>query len=94
MRPIDLIARFGNKIHDSVRRFDLFAQRIMFTYKGESSFSTFIGGFVSLVIFAVIGVYSAFLLQVMVNRGNSNNSISTEVVDLTVHDEDYYPVQK
>ena len=28
----------------------------------------------------------------MVSRTNSNNSLSTEVVDLTTHDQDYYPV--
>ena len=72
-----------------VKKFDLFSQRIMFTYKGDSSFSTFLGGFVSLIIFTVIGIYSAFLIQVMMNRGDSNNSLSTEVVDLTTYDENY-----
>ena len=31
-------------------------------------------------------------MQVMVNRTNSNNSLSTEVVDLTTYDQNYYPV--
>ena len=91
MRPIDVIFRCGGVVQNTVRKFDLFSQRIMFTYKGDSSFSTFLGGFVSLIIFTVIGVYSAFLVQVMINRSNSNNSLSTEVVDLTTNDENYYP---
>ena len=89
MRPIDVIFRCGVVVQKTVRKFDLFSQRIMFTYKGDSSFSTFLGGFISLVIFTVIGVYSAFLIQVMINRSNSNNSLSTEVVDLTLNDENY-----
>ena len=77
-------------IQKTVKKFDLFSQTIMFTYKGESAFSTFLGGTVSLAIFTIVSVYSVVLLQVMVNRGNSNSSKSTEVVDLIAHDESYY----
>ena len=62
----------------------------MLTYKGESSFSTLLGGIASLMIMAVVCVYAVFLFQIMINRENSNNSKSTEVVDLAIHDEDYY----
>ena len=92
MRPIDTVVRLGNGFQNFIRKFDLFSQRIMFTYKGESSFSTFFGGLVSIIIFASMMVYSALLVQVMINRENSINSLSTEVVDLTFHDENYYPL--
>ena len=85
-----LAARFGEAIEKTVKKFDLFSKNIMFTYKGDTSFSTFLGGSVSLIIFSIICVYSVFLFQVMVNRENSNNSKSTAVVDLTTQDEDYY----
>ena len=75
----------------TITRFDLFSQKIQLTYKGESSFSTFLGGFVSIIIFTIVGIYSGFLLQVMTNRQNANNSKSTAVVDLNIRDEDYYP---
>ena len=90
MTIAQIAARVGGTIHNTVKKFDLFSQKIMFTYKGDTSFSTFLGGFVSLIIFSIICIYSVFLLQVMVNRENSNSSKSTEVVDLIVHDEDYY----
>ena len=93
MRPTELAQKFIGAVHYSVRKCDLFSQRIMFTYKGEPSFSTFLGGFVSIAILTVIGVYFGFLMQVMINRSNSNNSKSTEVIDLTTHDENYYPVE-
>ena len=89
MRPIDQVIKCWGVVQNMVKKFDLFSQRIMFTYKGDSSFSTFLGGFVSLIIFTVIGIYSAFLIQVMMSRGDSNNSLSTEVVDLTTYDENY-----
>ena len=65
----------------------------MFTYKGESSFSTFLGGIISLIIFVVIAVYTGFLMQVMVDRQNANNSLSTEVIDLIHENEVYYTKQ-
>ena len=76
------ITKLWKVIYKFVKRFDLFSQKIMLTYKGETSFSTFFGGVVSLMILSIIWVYSIFLLQIMFNRQNSNNSKSTSVVDL------------
>ena len=92
MRPIDLLAKLGGAVHKSVKKLDIFSQKIMLTYKGEASFSTFLGGLVSIIIFLIIGIYGAYLLQIMINRQNSNNSLSTEVIDLSISDENYYPV--
>ena len=83
--------RVARTVDSTVKKFDLFAKNIMFTYEGDSAFSTFVGGATSLVIFAIVFVYGIFLLQDMVNRQNSNNSKSTAVVDLITQDEDYYP---
>ena len=63
----------------------------MFTYKGESKFSTFFGGCMSLAILSVVGVYFIMLMRVMISRERSNNTKNTRVVDLTVEDENYYP---
>ena len=90
MKQFFIIAWFGKSIYKSIKKFDLFSQRIMLTYKGENSFSTLLGGVVSLIIMAVVWVYSVFLFQTMINRGNSNNSKSSAFVDLSVQDEDYY----
>ena len=47
----------------------------MFTYKGESSFSTFLGGLVSIAILSIVGVYFIILVQAMINREKSNTVI-------------------
>ena len=91
MKVISIMLKLADIVRQIVKKFDLFSQKIMFTYKGESSFSTFLGGFTSLIILTIVAVYTGFLVQVMVNRQNSNNSLSTEVVDLNIHDENYYP---
>ena len=53
---------------NSIKECDLFTQNIMFTYKGKRSFSTFIGGFVSLLIIIALLVYLGILLDIMANR--------------------------
>ena len=92
MKTKNLLNNLAKILLRIVKRFDLFSQKkIQLTYKGESSFSTFLGGFVSIIIFTIVGIYSGFLLQVMTNRQKANNSKSTEVVNLNIYDEDYYP---
>ena len=64
----------------------------MFTYKGESSFLTLLGGLVSIVILSVVGVYFVILIQAMMNREKSNISKSTREVNFSLEDQEYYPV--
>ena len=66
----------------------------MFTYKGEPSFSTLIGGLVSLVILSITGIYFVILMQAMIYREKSSISKSTRVVDLSTEAEEYYPVKE
>ena len=44
-----------------------------------------------MLIFAIVGAYSGYLLQMMVKKQISNNSKSTQVIDLTTNDQSYYP---
>ena len=90
MSVIRFFTCIGGTFKRAVTKFDLFSQKIMLTYKGQSSFSTFIGGITSICILSLIAVYASFLFQTMINRQNSNNTLSTEVVDLITDDQDYY----
>ena len=63
---------------------------MLLTYKGESQFSTFIGGSVSIVIIVAVAYYFVTSIFTMVNRQNSNNTLSTKVIDLNTEDQDYY----
>ena len=62
----------------------------MFTYKGESQFSTCFGGFVSILIIGAVSVYLSLLGKTMINRETSFNTLSTEVLDLSLNSQDYY----
>ena len=93
MGSYKIISKFGEIVHKNIKKLDLFSQKIMLTYEGESSFSTFLGGLVSIIILVGVGVYSAFLLHIMYNKQDAHKTKSTEVLDLTIHDENYYPVR-
>ena len=62
----------------------------MFTYKGESQFSTCFGGFVSILILGAVSTYLSLLGKSMINRETSFNSLSTEIMDLSLNSNDYY----
>ena len=61
---------FGSliRIKKAIKDSDIFAQKIMFTYKGKSSFSTVIGGLASILIITLILIYWGVLLNIMINR--------------------------
>ena len=92
MKLDQIVSNFATSVSNSIKKLDLFSQRIMFTYKGKSSFATLLGGSVSLAIFLMVGVYTVFLFQTMINRQKSNNTKSSEVIDLIKNDQSYYPV--
>ena len=55
----------------------------MFTYEGDSKFSTSFGGFVSIGILSAVWVYLYTLVITMIKRDNSTFNISTEIVNLS-----------
>ena len=55
-----------------IKSSDIFARKIMFTYKGRDKFSTMIGGCTSIMIIITILVYLIILLNVMVNKNSTN----------------------
>ena len=58
----------------------------MFTYKGESQFSTSFGGFISLAMLAAVSVYMTIQVQTMMSRSSANNTLSTSVINLNIED--------
>ena len=82
----------GSILAKTIKKIDLFPRNIMLTYKGDTEFATVFGGLVSAAILAIVGVYFGYLIQDMVTRSRSNNTKSTKYEDLTINDENYYPV--
>ncbi len=77
--------------YGSVKNLDSFSSPIAFTYKGENTFKTFIGGTVSMVILTIMTIYGYSLAQVMWYRKDTNKSKSTKIVDLANSTEIHYP---
>ena len=91
MRAYDCFGGAERWVQNSIKKLDLFSKNIMFTYQKESKFSTFFGGCISLAILIIVGVYFVLLFKVMANKERSNNSVSTNIVDLSTNDQSYHP---
>ena len=50
------------KIKDILRPLDQFGHKIEMNYRNESTYKTAFGGFVSLVVFSIMAVYSLYTL--------------------------------
>ena len=48
---------------NGIKYFDRYPNIISFTFKGESEFKTFIGGFISIGTFVVLGLYAYIVLK-------------------------------
>ena len=73
-------------ILDKIKWFDMFGNDIKFTYKGNAKYNTFLGGWVSIGIFAVMILYANLLISVMVNNSDSLKSTNRLVRNLASND--------
>ena len=63
-----------NWIRDSVISNDLYGKQITFSFQGKSSFKTFAGGFLSLIIVVFMLIVTIILSIVLFNYGDTNKS--------------------
>ena len=79
---LSLLTRFRKGASNYIKSFDNFGKAITFTYKGEEEFKTFIGGVMSLFAFVILVIYAQLMIRVMLDRNDTNKSISTSVTNL------------
>jgi len=94
MSLADIFKKTGKFMSNGVKMCDLFPQDIKLTYKGKSSFTTLFGGIVSMTIMALCITYGASLFLIMINRGDSNKSVSSEFRNLNEFDQNIFPYQE
>ena len=70
-------------IRKTIKSRDIFSKQISLTYQGEDSYSTLIGGVISIAISCVLISYGVIRFMTMINRGNSSTSFNKVVSDLT-----------
>ena len=86
-----LIPCISKTVSKTVKSVDMFSTNIAFTYKGNASYKTFIGGLYSITILLLIAAYAYILTDTMLSRKRSNVSVSSEVIDLNSDTEVHYP---
>ena len=65
-----------------IQGFDSYGQQISLTYKGDNSFKTLPGAFITILITIVVGFYGIYRCYVLFNRINPNVLLSTFVYSL------------
>ena len=66
-----------NKISVAISNSDLFSAPVQLRYKGETSFNTFFGGFVSLMLIVGLSVYFVFEFDRLYHNPNFLNEPNT-----------------
>jgi hypothetical protein len=74
----------------SFKSVDLYGEKIELTYKGEGTYKTNIGAFVSLVLIFILGAYLIYRALVMFTKQGTNVNKSNFIVDLNLEDA-FYP---
>lgn len=69
---------------------DVFGEKVTLTYKGESSFKTYPGATISLLVIGIMLVYSVYRTYVMLHKINPEVSKKSFLRDLNVA-ENYKP---
>ena len=68
---------------NKIKQCDVFSQPVELSYKGQTKYSTFIGGCASLIIIIVMVIYATSLLIALVYRSETRKSKNTIVQDLS-----------
>ena len=68
---------------EKVKCLDSFSQPIQLSYKGDTKYSTFMGGVSTIIILMIMLIYSISLLIALVERSETRKSKNTIVNDLS-----------
>ena len=74
--------RFMKWTYDRIKKRDLFKKSVSLTFKGEDSFVSCIGGFVSIIIFVIIIGVGALLGLRMIRRQEISWNYNTVIREL------------
>ncbi|CAI2386876.1 unnamed protein product [Moneuplotes crassus] len=76
-------------VRASVRKADLFPQKVSLTFKGQESFKTLYGGIVSLVIMIIMVSYSVRIFTIMFQKQQTQKTLNRVINDIQNNRIDY-----
>ena len=77
----------------TLKNIDLYGEPINLSYKGNSKYNTHLGGFVSLLVIVILGLYGVFNLYRLVVKGGTSTNTDIVFIDLQSASE-VFPNQK
>ena len=83
------LSQFAYWTKENIKAIDSFPNEIMLSYKGDSTFKSLLGGWVSLVIKLILLTYGISLFIILVRRKGTLQSKNSVFTDLTKQKETY-----
>ncbi|CAI2359249.1 unnamed protein product [Moneuplotes crassus] len=81
--------KIGNFLKTSVRKTDLFPQKVSLTFKGKESFQTLYGGIISLIILTILISYSARIFAIMFQKQQTQKTLNRVIKDIQNNPPEY-----
>ena len=72
----------GKWVGHYIKQLDIYGKTITFTYKGKEQYTTYLGGFMSIMIKLLILAFGVSILSNMINRRNTNSTVNRIVNDI------------
>ncbi|CAI2361624.1 unnamed protein product [Moneuplotes crassus] len=81
--------KIASYIGNSIRKADLFPQKVSLTYRGKPFFQTLGGGLLSMIITVIVIGYSARLFMIMIEKEDTAKALNTVFIDLQSYGQSY-----
>ena len=81
-----IFKKIVNYVFAKVKEYDMYGKEINFTYKGDQTYNTFVGGLTSISIFVMSFIYAYLLFNIMISNSNSAKSTNKLVKNLGKND--------
>ena len=91
MRIRSFISNAGSAAKNLIKDWDIFSQKIMFTYNGKQSFATLLGGLYHWWFLLQYWFTEEFYWKLWLIESSTNKARSTQAVDLSTNNFELYP---
>ena len=86
----NILVKFGTWTKKQIKSQDHYSKTVSFSFNGNDSFSTILGGITTVIIKAGVLLVAIFLTMSIFQRGQTTTSVNKVIKDITNDDEKHY----
>ena len=86
----NILAKFGSFTRETIKSQDNYSQTVTFSFNGQDSFTTFLGGITTILIKMAVLIIAILLTIAIFEKGNTSTSINKIIKDITNDNEKHY----